>query len=188
MFSVSGLMKNFLDHVAYNCHRPKYFRKKAYLISSCTKWQEKTVFTPMETWASGAGFLIAGKLYIEMLPFPLNEIELDKKRKKIKKAANDYYKKISNKNKINVDIGSVIIHHVFRTLSKIAPGILKADYKYFSKNKAYEKKDIWYIPAKVSFLKYRFAHFIERIIEKEVSKIVDHEKMLNHDGEYRNRL
>jgi multimeric flavodoxin WrbA len=78
MFSVTGIMKNFLDHVAYNCHRPKYFGKKAFLISSCTKWQEKGVFIPMETWVSGAGFKSVGKMFVEMLPFPLNEKELNK--------------------------------------------------------------------------------------------------------------
>jgi len=56
MYSVTGIMKNFLDHVAYNCHRPKYFGKKIMLISSCTKWLTKSVFTPMETWAGAAGF------------------------------------------------------------------------------------------------------------------------------------
>lgn len=56
MFSVTGIMKTFLDHVAYNCHRPKYFGKKIYLLSACIRWQRKSVFAPMETWASAAEF------------------------------------------------------------------------------------------------------------------------------------
>jgi len=91
MFSVTGRMKNFLDHVAYNCHRPKYFGKKAYLLSACTKWQESSVFKPLETWASGAGFTMTGKTYVEMLPFPLTEKILNKSKEKIREAAATFY-------------------------------------------------------------------------------------------------
>ncbi|MBN1624490.1 MAG: flavodoxin family protein, partial [Clostridia bacterium] len=90
MFSVTGVLKNFLDHVAYNCHRPKYFGKKAYVLGNFTKWQEKSVFTPMETWLSGAGFEVCGKIYVDILPFPLKEEELDKRRRKLEKGAQSF--------------------------------------------------------------------------------------------------
>lgn len=48
MFSVQGKMENLLDHVAYNLHRPKYFKKPIFLLSGCSRWQRKGVFIPME--------------------------------------------------------------------------------------------------------------------------------------------
>lgn len=188
MFSVSGIMKNFLDHVAYNCHRPKYFGKKAYLISSCTKWQEKSVFAPMETWLGGAGFNLVGKTFVEMLPFPLRENELGKIRSKIEKAASKLYEALIKEQEIKPDLGGVIIFHVFRTLCRIAPQILKADYKYFTDRNAYDKKTKWYIPAKISFIKDKFAKYIVRKMEKDIFKIVDIDKVKDCKTYFRNKL
>ncbi|MCX7710655.1 MAG: flavodoxin family protein [Clostridia bacterium] len=181
MFSVTGIMKNFLDHVAYNCHRPKYFGRKAFLISSCTKWQEKSVFAPMQTWLGGAGFKFAGKLYVEMLPFPLSEKELDKRRTAISKAASAFAKELQHPQEIKPDFGGLMIFHAFRTLSKIAPNILRADYQYFSDKEAYKAETRWYIPTKVSYFKHQMANFMEKRLEKSVLKMIDPSK-LNPQG------
>ncbi|MCW3490487.1 flavodoxin family protein [Dethiobacter alkaliphilus] len=188
MFSVTGIMKNFLDHVAYNCHRPKYFGKKAYLISSCTKWQEKSVFAPMETWASGAGFTVAGKEFVEMLPFPLNENELDKRRKTIEKAAAEFSAELKKDEEIKPGFGGIMIFHAFRVFCKIAPNIFKADYEYFKEKNAYDKDAKWYVPAKVSGFRHLLASFMEKRIEKDVSKMIDHEKLSNPNAGFRNKL
>lgn len=188
MFSVSGIMKNFLDHVAYNCHRPKYFGKKAYLISSCTRWQEKSVFAPMEAWLGGAGFNLVGKTFVEMLPFPLKENELDKIRKKSEKAAAKFYEALRKEHEIKPDLGGVIIFHVFRTLCKIAPQIFKADYKYFTNRNAYDKETKWYVPAKISFIKDKFAKHIERKVKKDLAKIIDLDKLKDSQTYFHNKL
>lgn len=188
MFSVTGIMKNFLDHVAYNCHRPIYFGKKAFLLSSCTKWQEKSVFTPMETWLSASGFKSAGKLYVEMLPFPLNEAELDKRRKAIDSAASNFAKELQKGPEIKPDFGSLSVFHAFRTLSKFAPNILKADFRYYTEKNAYHKDTKWFMPVKVPYIKHLMATFIERSIKKAVVKMTDPEKLKAADGGFRNKL
>lgn len=188
MFSVTGIMKNFLDHVAYNCHRPKYFGKKAFLISSCTKWQEKSVFAPMETWLSASGFNLVGKVYVEMLPLPMSGSQIDKTRKKLESAATKFYSELHKSEELKPDFGGIVIFYAFRTLCKIAPQILKADYKYFSDRNAYDKETKWYVPAKIPFLKHKIATFIERKMEKDISKLVDMDKLKDSSGIYRNKL
>lgn len=188
MFSVTGIMKNFLDHVAYNCHRPKYFGKKAFLISSCTKWQEKSVFTPMQTWISGAGFGFAGKAFVDMLPFPLNKEEINKRRKIIGQAAIKFYTELKKTSEIKPDFGGIIIFHVFRTLCKIAPKILKADYEYFKNKNAYDKNTRWYIPIKVSNFKHYLANYMEKKMEKSISKMVNFQTLREHENGYENKL
>jgi multimeric flavodoxin WrbA len=188
MFSVTGIMKNFLDHVAYNCHRPKYFGKKAFLISSCTKWQEKSVFIPMKTWASASGFKFVGKTFVDMLPLPFNEKEKNKRRKTIDEAASKLYSEFKKFTQIKPNIGEVIVFHVFRTLCKIAPNILKADYEYFKQINAYDKNSKWYVPAKISNFKHKFADFMEKRIEKEISKMIDFDKLNTQNVSFRNKL
>lgn len=188
MFSVTGIMKNFLDHIAYNCHRPKYFGKKAFLISSCTKWQEKSVFTPLKTWVLGAGFTFAGKVYIEMPPLPLNEKALNKIRKKLEKAVAKFHAMLQKSKYTKPNFADIIIFYVLRTLCKTAPKILKADYEYFSTKKAYEKNVKWYIPVKISRLKHKFATFLEKRVEKGILKMLDHEKLKKQECGFRNKL
>jgi len=125
MFIVTGRMKNFLDHVAYTCHRPKYFRKKAFLLSTCTKWQKKGVFIPMETWSSGAGFTVSEKLFVEMYPFPLLQKKLDKIRIKIAAAAGRFHESFGTSVELKPDFGSVTVFHIFRALAGIAPRIFR---------------------------------------------------------------
>jgi multimeric flavodoxin WrbA len=188
MFSVTGIMKNFLDHVAYNCHRPKYFYKKAYLIANCTKWQEKSVFIPMETWINGAGFTQVGKIYVDMMPFPVNENILDKKRKIISDGANEFAKELKSGDELKPKFGDIMIFHAFRTLCKLAPNILKADTLYFNKKNSYDKSTKWYVPAKISLVKHYFANAMEKKIEKEISKMVDKQELQKVEKRYITRL
>ncbi|MFZ5987853.1 MAG: flavodoxin family protein [Bacillota bacterium] len=188
MFSITGIMKNFLDHVAYNCHRPKYFGKKIFFISSCTKWQEKSVFTPMQTWGSASGFRFVGKVYVDMLPLPLSEKEINKRRRKIEVAAISFNKTVKKEVCFKPDFGGVIVFHAFRTLCRLAPKILKADYKYFIERKAYEKATKWYVAAKVSPIIHFLANLIEKRMEKAISKMVDTDKLNNSNGAFRNKL
>ena len=188
MFSVSGIMKNFLDHVAYNCHRPKYFGKKIFLISSCTKWQEEGVFIPMKTWAQGAGFDLCGSMYIDMMPFPYSEGELEKRRNKVNEAAFSFDKIIKEKKEIKPEFSRIMIFHAFRTMSAMFPKVMQADYRYFSDKKAYDKNSKWYIPAKIPFFKNFMAGIIEKKMKSSIMSMVDQEKSEKADGVFRNKL
>ncbi|MCK5757742.1 MAG: NAD(P)H-dependent oxidoreductase [Clostridiales bacterium] len=188
MFSVTGVMKNFLDHVAYNCHRPKYFNKKMILIGNFTKWQEKGVFIPMETWASGAGFEMVGKYFTDMMPFPMTEEVLNKKKKTIEKAAVKISKKLSANKPRKVKFSDVIIFRVFRTLCKIAPNILIADDEYFKEIKANDKSSKWYIPTKVPVLFHWAGKFMEKMVKRQVIADTDMEELKNIKGRQVTRL
>ncbi|MBU5484597.1 NAD(P)H-dependent oxidoreductase [Clostridium sp. MSJ-11] len=188
MFSVTGIMKNFLDHVAYNCHRPKYFGKKAYIISSCTKWQEKGVFIPMETWVSAAGFNFVGKTYVDMLPLPMSQKEMDKKRKKIDKASYEFYTALNRKEQLKPKFSHLMVFHSFRTLCEMAPNVLKADYEYFKERNAYDKNTKWYVPANISFIKHNIACKMEGKMVKVIEKLIDKEKISVTNGRYKNEL
>lgn len=188
MFSVTGVMKAFLDHVAYNCHRPKYFGKYIYLLANCTKYQTTGVFTPLETWAGGAGFTFVGKTHVEMLPFPLKESELDKTRKKLASAAHELTDAVTSGRRRKIGFGDLMVFHAFRTLCDIAPNILQADRRYFEKRHAYDKGTAWYVPARVPRLRSALARMLEKRIRKGVLKVVDQEKLQEHTGRYKNRL
>lgn len=188
MFSVTGVMKNFLDHVAYNCHRPKYFDKKIILLGNFTKWQKKGVFIPMETWASSAGFQIAGKFWTDMMPFPLTEEELVKKKQKTYKAAVEISKKLISEKPRKLGFGDVAIFHSFRTLSQIAPDILIADNEYFKERNAFLKSTKWYISIKVPAIYDFLGNLLEKMVKKQVLATTDMEQLKTIKGRYITRL
>ncbi len=186
MFSVTGIMKNFLDHVAYNCHRPKYFGKKIFLISSCTKQQEKGVFIPMETWATATGFTFMGKFYMDMLPLPFIEEEVNKKRRFIEREVKRFKEQLGKKRKLV--FGDVVIFHVFRSLCQTAPKIFKADYEYFKAKDAYNGSTKWYIPAQVNWIHHHAANFIERSMKKGIGKMLDTKQLEQTENRYKIKL
>lgn len=173
MFSVTGIMKNFLDHVAYNCHRPKYFNKKVFLLASCNDFQQKSVFLPMENWANASGFSVIGKSYIDMLPIPLTNKVLDKKRSSLKSAVLKFYNALKSDKTPKPVLGSILIFRVFRTLCSYFPEVFKADFDYYNKKKAYDKGVHWFMPVKLPFIKHLFAKFIENRYKKDIRKVVD---------------
>ena len=189
MFSVTGRMKSFLDHVAYNCHRPRYFGKRIFYISACTKWQEKSVFTPMQTWGSASGFESLGSLYVEMLPFPLAHKELDKRRKKIQKSVSSFIAQCSKPVRLKPDFASLMVFRAFRTLCNIAPKILKPDLEYFRRIGAYEKGRSWYMnDVRVNPVMNGLAAFAEGQMEKAIGKMVDMDSLDGARGFWKNRL
>lgn len=188
MFSVTGVLKNFLDHVAYNCHRPKYFGKKMILIGNFTKFQEKGVFIPMETWASGAGFEIAGKFYIDMMPFADSKDVLDNKKFKIEKAAFKISKKLLSNKPRKVNFGDVVGFQVFKVLCKIAPNVLIADTEYFTELNAFDKNTSWYIDTKVPMIYQLAGKLMANIIRRQIVKATDMEKLKTMKGRHVTRL
>ncbi len=188
MFSVTGVMKVFLDHVAYNCHRPKYFDKKMILIGNFTKWQEKGVFIPMETWASGSGFQIAGKLWTDLMPFPMTEIAIDKKKLMLDKEITKVSKALVGRKARKVGFGDIAIFHSFRALCEIAPDILMADHEYFRERNAFDKNTKWFIPIKVPAIYNLLGKLMEKIVFRQVSGSTDMEKLKNIKGRYVTRL
>ena len=123
-----------------------------------------------------------------MMPFPFSEKELNKIRSRLSDAAQKFAKVIASENAIKPDFGGIMVFHVFRTLCKITPQILKADYKYYSEKNAYNAETKWYVPAKVSFFKHKFVSFMEKRIEKSIEKMIDFEALKSYKNGFKNKL
>lgn len=188
MFSVTGIMKNLLDHLAYNCHRPKYFDKKLFLIGNLQSMQKKGVFIPLEAFASGAKFQYCGKFYTMTPPFPLKKSELEKEKNKIKKSAQKLCDKLQSKTPRKLNFGDVAHFNVLKNLAEFAPNIMKADYEYFNKANVYDEKSSWFIDIKVPFLMNFFGKKLGKKVYKLFEKTADKNKIKKVEHRYLNRL
>ncbi|MBN2651568.1 MAG: NAD(P)H-dependent oxidoreductase [Spirochaetales bacterium] len=188
MFNVTGIMKNFLDHVAYNCHRPKYFGKRIYMISSCTKWQAEGVFLSMRTWGSAAGFDPGGEFYTDMLPLPYSAALLEKKRRIVSVAAEKLNRKLDLPLRQQPDFGNLMVFKLFAKISSLAPGIFVADHAFYSDKKAQSRDINWHFPVKIPLYKRIFRNYILRVIDKAFSRDFDLDKAKDEQGFYKNKL
>lgn len=186
MFTVSSVLKNLLEHLAYNCQRPKYFGKKIYFLASCNKMVEKNVFWPMVSWAKAAGFTIVGKTYFDMLPIPLKNDVIDKKRAQLKKGAQKFYKALQSEG-TSYDLGRIIVFRVMRVLCWLAPQVFKANYDFYNANNAYHKKVKWLQPGRLPAFKGIVANLVEAMYKRDIAKIVELER-LGESKRYINRL
>lgn len=190
MFNVTGVMKNFLDHVAYQCHRPKYFRQKVVFLSSASIFEEKVVFTAMETWTKASGMQSVGKLASSVVPLPMKEKRLEKIRKKTAKLAEKFYKSILEKKVRRLSFDEQSLFVSMRALSEIAPGIMKADKDYFEEIGVYQnKKKKWYIEG----VRFRpFSRLLSRLMEgmmhRMLPSMTDMEKLKNARSPFTNQL
>jgi multimeric flavodoxin WrbA len=63
---VSGIMKNWIDRMAFVCHRPAFAGKRAFILTTVglgpTKHAERTLYHALTTW----GFTVAGQVGFKM--------------------------------------------------------------------------------------------------------------------------
>lgn len=143
---VSGTLKNFIDHMSYNFHRPKFYNKKVLII----------------TTTAGAGHTSTAKYikkvmsywnvnYIQTLPIAYRGTELSNKNiNKIIKAAKVFSKEL-NSNKVHEPkLKSLIMFQVWKNLSK-EDNFSIADFKYWNNDSL--KKSLYFEDIPVGVMK-----------------------------------
>jgi multimeric flavodoxin WrbA len=58
---VNGVMKNFIDRMAYNCHRPRFFSRCAFVLTTSGAGSSNHGLKTMERAAMTWGFALAGR-------------------------------------------------------------------------------------------------------------------------------
>lgn len=143
MMNVTAYMKNFLDRVAYNCHRPQFFGKKALLVSNSSPYATKAAVKAMMDFAGGAGFECMD-LQTSFLPMPMKEDAIQKEWQKVLDKAEMFYDSVAHPKKRKLNTGNLMQFTAMKTMAQMMPNIMKADYAYFSKRGAYAGKR-WYV-------------------------------------------
>ena len=125
---VTGLLKDFIDHMSYNFHRPRFFTKKALVI----------------TTTAGAGHVdtanyIKKVLYywgfnsVNTLPIAYRAPELNQKnRDKVIKGAKSFMENLTSNKLKSPNIKRVAMFNVWRGMSKEEKGFGNADYNYWN--------------------------------------------------------
>jgi hypothetical protein len=142
--NVSGLMKAFIDRISYNGHRPRFFGKKAFFISTTGMFGTKTVLKYMSFIAGGMwGFDVVGGVGVVTKngPMPRDHIELNSKL--LAKAARKYSRALLLNKARRPTLKDVIIFHAVRGAISQLEEVSPADYRYWQ-GKGWLSKDARY--------------------------------------------
>ncbi|MBI5679719.1 MAG: NAD(P)H-dependent oxidoreductase [Methanobacterium sp.] len=153
VMTVTALMKNFIDRLAYRCHRPAYHGKKALVLSTTGGIGVKETLKYMELVVESWGYDVVAKCGQITPPWPQKEGMKKKNRDKLLKSAAEFYKSLKSvslikQGKSAVKFRDYMSFRIFQTVSGNVEEYMPADYKYY-KNKEYYKPAKIGIPTKI---------------------------------------
>lgn len=155
---ITGLLKTFIDHMSYNFHRPKFFTKKALVI----------------TTTAGAGHEASAKYikdilyywgfnYVQTIPIAYRGLELNNKNiEKIKSISEKFSKDIISKKIYKPKVKSVFMYNLWRRYGETPFIEGDADYKYW-KNSGLSKF-VYHPDIKIGVLRRLIGKFTYKII------------------------
>lgn len=120
--AVLALTKNFTDHLAFLLHRPRYFNKKALIISTTGGVSANTVTQSLANTLAGWGFNKCYQLPIVALSW--NDYKpTEKHKKKSYKISKAFYMNLKSKKLHSPKIGVLIPFNLFQAMcEEYAPG------------------------------------------------------------------
>lgn len=134
---VSGVLKNFIDHMSYNFHRPKFYNKKVLIITTTAGAGHTStanyIKEVMEYW---------GVNYVQTMPIAYRSLELSEKNKeKVIKGAKAFSKELNSHKIHQPKLKSLMMFHLWKNSSK-EDGFSIADFEYWSDESL--KKGLYY--------------------------------------------
>ncbi len=154
--NVSGLMKNFIDRMAYIFHRPRFFQQRGMVLSSTAGSGLNETLDYLENlhiW--GFGKMI--KLGVIYPPWPASEGLKKKNRGKIKDASLKFFKNLK-KGGLSKPTFTEYVHFRFMKFMSEMKEYMPADHEF------YKKMDEYFYPTKINLLKKYFVSLMMKIV------------------------
>ena len=148
-FSVTGQMKTFIDRLSYVFHRPRFFEKKALLLTTAGVMGNEDVLKYLDTVARIWGFEVAGKAgTITAAPVP--QYRIDKNRKTIARAAGEFAAALRRGLPKSPNLNDVMIFFgqrgAFSQMEKISP----ADFRYWKEKGWLDRRTKYFVDVPVN--------------------------------------
>ncbi len=160
--NVSALMKNFIDRLAFVCHRPRFFDKYAMFVTTSAGFGAREALKALDWAAKTWGFKVVNKL--GLIGFSLSSASLKIKSEKcIEKAATKFYNTIKNKKSFSPGIFNLLCFKAQKE-AFLRADKENADYKYWDEKGWLSKETDYYYPVKINIFKRIIASLIIKIM------------------------
>jgi len=174
VMNVSWMFKNFLDRFAYICHRPRFHRKKALVLSSTGALGTGIVNTICKYTVATWGFEVVGSLGAITSPYISDEDMIkqwEKIEKNTEKTAERFLKALNNKKMLKAGFFKLFAFQLQKASFGSADR-LKADYNYWKSMGWLEPEGSFYINAKINPITRAIANILANLKIRSYPKSV----------------
>jgi multimeric flavodoxin WrbA len=164
--SVSGLLKNFMDRIIYNTHRPEMYNKPLLLISTTAGMGTGNVIRQLK-WFEIMGMKTVGSKGFVVYPYGkvIQKIE-NKLKMDCLKLVQNLENAMTKKKKPKASLLKVIQFYGLKLNSELGKSVYVADYKYYKERQYFIKMKINPIKKMIGKLVYSIGY---RYLKKTVT-------------------
>ena len=167
--NVSALMKTFIDRFSYIFHRPRFFDKKALLLSTTGALGLKKVLDYLKLVAGVWGFEVSSRVGIVTPPMQISKKKEQENDRKLEKAAFVFYNALQ-KERLPPGLRDVLIFHAqkasFGELGQSSP----ADYAYWKEKGWLSPGAKYYVDVPVNPVYNAIGWISEQILKRKMRK------------------
>ncbi|HEY3361414.1 MAG TPA: flavodoxin family protein [Methanosarcina sp.] len=169
VMNVSALIKTFIDHFAYVCHRPRFFDKKALLLSTTGSLGLKKVLDYLKLVIGVWGFEVSHSVGLVIPAKQISKRNEQENDRKLEKAALLFYNSLLKRRQSPGLIDVLVFHFQkvsFGKLGYTAP----ADYAYWKEKGWLDQKAKYYVDVPINPVYNAIGRIAEQIIERKMRK------------------
>lgn len=167
--NVSGLMKLFVDRLSYIFHRPRFFEKKALLLSTTGALGLKEVLNYLKLVASIWGFEVSSSIGLVTPPVSVPEKHNHENKRKLEKAAFEFYNSLQKK-RHTPTLKDILVFRAqkasFDELGLSSP----ADYTYWKEKGWLNPKAKYYVNVPVNPVYNAIGWASEQLVRRKMRK------------------
>lgn len=165
VMNVTYIMKNFIDRLSYMCHRPEFFGKKVFLLSTAGRMGAGTTLKLMSYPVIAWGCTLSGKLGINMYDYNNSIKYKDRIEGEIRKDAQKFYSELREKDLPQPGVFNLIGFQMKK--KRYAENDLQSTYdgQYWTEKGWLERDNRYYYNTRIGFLnKFLASIFIKIMI------------------------
>jgi multimeric flavodoxin WrbA len=143
VMNVTALMKNFIDRMAYFCHRPAFHGKKALVLTTTAGIGIKETLDYMERVANSWGYDVADQCAQITPTWPQTEAAKRKNRDKLLRAVVRFDRSLRSisaekTGKSTVGFKKYLGFRIFQSISRDVKKYMPADHKFYQSKEYYQ--------------------------------------------------
>lgn len=167
--NVSALMKTFIDRFSYIFHSPRFFDKKALLLSTTGALGNKEVLNYLKLVASVWGFEVAHSVGLVTPPTQIPKKKEQDNNRKLEKAALEFYNSLQRKRK-SPGLRDIFVFHAQKA-SFGEPGLSSpADYTYWKEKGWLNPKAKYYVDVSINPAYNTIGRISGKILRRKIQK------------------
>jgi len=164
-FNVSTLMKNFIDLLVYQMHRPEFFGKKAVVVTSAAGAGQKDVLKYLRKTAGIWGFDVVGQFGTHAGLFDAEKY-IPKLQRAADKVAGQFVEAISQGKTPDPGVAELINFRVWRSVVRRTENASPYDWAHWQESGWLEQD--YYFPVKPNVFANALAGMVEKLIERAI--------------------